>query len=242
MTRMSHALAAAAIAALVAAAVTKAFAQTPLGVPQIPPAPPKGPMTFFVTSVGPGNGGDLGGLAGADAHCQKLAEAAGAGGYVWRAYLSTQELDGVAAVNARDRIGTGPWHNAQGNRVAAGVADLHSDTVELGRVGNMVNQATALTEKGEVVPGEFNRPNQHDILTGSRPDGTAYPPDGMDHTCRNWTSSRPDGSAQVGHHDRTSRITSASWNSAHPSRGCSQQNLIATGGAGQFYCFAAAPK
>ncbi|MDX2145807.1 MAG: hypothetical protein SFV19_20810 [Rhodospirillaceae bacterium] len=229
--------------ALVAAALTVSMPLLAVaqGVPQIPPPPPKGPMTFFLTSAGPGDGANLGGLAGADAHCQKLAEAVGAGGFVWRAYLSTQAEGGKPAVNARDRIGTGPWHNAIGNRIARDLSHLHGDTVADGREGNLVNQATALTEKGEVVPGEFNKPNQHDILTGSQVDGTAYA-DALDHTCKNWTSNGADGSAQVGHHDRQSRITSASWNSAHPSRGCSQQNLISTGGAGQFYCFAAAAK
>lgn len=218
------------------------IAQTPNpNVPQIPPPPPKGPMTFFLTSVGPGKGADLGGLAGADAHCQKLAESVGASGYTWRAYLSTQAADGKPAINARDRIGAGPWHNQRGDRIAAGQADLHGDTLDAARNGNLINRATALTEKGEMIGGEFERPNQHDILTGSKTDGTAYT-DALDHTCKNWTSSATDGSAQVGHHDRVSRITSASWNSAHPSRGCSQENLIATGGNGLFYCFAAGPK
>jgi hypothetical protein len=205
---------------------------------QIPAATPKGPMTFFLTSAGPGNGADLGGLAGADAHCQKLAKAVGAGSHTWRAYLSTSAQGAAAAVNARDRIGAGPWHNQAGFRVARDLAHLHGDTVEAGREGNLINQATALTEKGESVPGELNKPNQHDILTGSKTDGTAFS-DGLDHTCKNWTSSAADGAAEVGHHDRQSRITSASWNSAHPSRGCSQANLVSTGGAGQFYCFAA---
>ncbi len=208
-------------------------------VPQIPPPPPKGPMTFFITSAGPGNGADLGGLVGADAHCQKLAEAVGAGNHTWRAYLSAAAENGKPAINARDRIGNGPWHNQAGNRIARDLSHLHGDTLEDGRDGNLINQVTALTEKGEVVPGEMNKPNQHDILTGSKADGMAYANDGLDHTCKNWTSAQPDGSAQLGHHDRQSRITSASWNSAHPSRGCSQANLVSTGGAGQFYCFAA---
>ncbi len=220
---------------------TSALAQTQpaLGVPQIPPPPPKGPMTFFITSAGPGNGADLGGLAGADAHCQKLAEAVGAGNHTWRAYLSAAADNGKPAINARDRIGTGPWHNQAGNRIARDISHLHGDTLDDGRDGNLINQVTALTEKGEIVPGELNKPNQHDILTGSKSDGTAYANDGLDHTCKNWTSSSADSSAQLGHHDRQSRITSASWNSAHPSRGCSQANLVSTGGAGQFYCFAA---
>ena len=205
---------------------------------KIPPATPTGPMTFFLTSAGPGNGADLGGLVGADAHCQKLAEAAGAGNHAWRAYLSTSAQGTTDAVNARDRIGAGPWHNQVGFRVARDLSHLHGDTVTDGRDGNLINQATALTEKGEMVPGELNKPNQHDILTGSKTDGTAFG-DGLEHTCKNWTSSAADGAAEVGHHDRQSRITSASWNSAHPSRGCSQANLISTGGAGQFYCFAA---
>lgn len=212
-----------------------AFAQ---GVPQIPPAPAKGPMTFFLTSAGPGNGADLGGLAGADKHCQALAEAVGAGNHTWRAYLSTTAEDGKPAINARDRIGNGPWHNQAGYRIARDLSHLHGDTVADGRDGNLINQVTALTEKGEMVPGELNKPNQHDILTGSQMDGRAYT-DTMERTCKNWTSSSPDSSAQLGHHDRQSRITSASWNSAHPSRGCSQANLVSTGGAGQFYCFAA---
>jgi hypothetical protein len=195
-------------------------------------------MSFFLSSVGLGKGADLGGLAGADTHCQRLAEAVGAGNFTWRAYLSTQ---GPGAVNARDRIGKGPWHNQAGFQVAASVSDLHGDTAEEARKGNLLNKLTSVTEKGEVVPGEGDRPNQHDILTGSKTDGTAYT-DNLDHTCKNWTSSSPDGSAQVGHHDRMSRSTSISWNSVHPSRGCSQENLVATGGAGQFYCFAAGPK
>ena len=226
------------IIALSGIGLAQAQTTTPQGVPQIPPPPAKGPMTFFITSSGPGKGADLGGLAGADAHCQKLAEAVGAGNHTWRAYLSAAPQNGQPAINARDRIGTGPWHNQGGDRIAADVAHLHGDTLELARNGNLINQVTALTEKGERVPGEMNKPNQHDILTGSQADGTAYA-DALDHTCKNWTSSSPDGSAQLGHHDRQSRITSASWNSAHPSRGCSQENLVATGGAGQFYCFAA---
>ncbi len=229
-----------AVASILLTSVGVAQSPNP-GVPQIPPPPAKGPMTFFLTSVGPGKGADLGGLAGADAHCQKLAESVGAQGYVWRAYLSTQSANGAAGVNARDRIGQGPWHNQRGDRIAAGLSDLHGDTLEAARNGNLVNRATALTEKGEMIGGEFERPNQHDILTGSKTDGTTYS-DSLDHTCKNWTSSATDGSAQVGHHDRVSRITSASWNSAHPSRGCSQDNLIATGGNGLFYCFAAAAK
>jgi hypothetical protein len=187
-------------------------------------------MSFFLTSAGPGNGANLGGLAGADAHCQTLAAAAGAGGRTWRAYLSTSAAGGQVAVNARDRIGAGPWYNARGVRVASNVAELHGEGSALGKHGS-------LTERGDTVNGRGDTPNRHDILTGSQPDGTAFP-DTADRTCRNWTSGA-DGSAQVGHHDRQGggeRPTS--WNSAHPSRGCSQENLRATGGDGLFYCFA----
>jgi hypothetical protein len=195
---------------------------------------PPPPMSFFVTSAGGGNGANLGGLAGADQHCQTLAAAAGAGNFTWHAYLSTQAKDGQPAVNARDRIGEGPWFNAKGQRVAKNLSDLHGDTLEEARVGNTLTKATAITEKGESVKGFGDQPNQHDILTGSQPDGRAYT-DGMDHTCNNWTSSG-EGSAQVGHFDRTGG-PNTSWNSAHPSRGCSQQNLVSTGGAGLLYCF-----
>ena len=193
---------------------------------------PQQPMSFFVTSVGLGKGADLGGLAGADQHCQKLAEAVGAGNRTWHAYLST---GGQSAVNARDRIGQGPWYNAKGARVAQSVADLHGDTLESARVGNTLTRATALSEKGESVKGFGDTPNQHDILTGSQPDGRAYT-GGADHTCQNWTSSGA-GTAQLGHFDRTGG-PNVSWNSAHPSRGCSQENLVSTGGAGLLYCFA----
>ena len=196
---------------------------------------PPAPMTFFVTSVGLGDGANLGGLAGADSHCQKLAAAAGAGDRSWRAYLSTSAADGKPAVNARDRIGTGPWHNAKGGKVAQGLADLHGDTLDLARLGNTLTRATALSEKGEPVKGFGETPNQHDILTGSQADGRAYT-DSADHTCKNWTSNS-EGVAQLGHHDRTGG-PGTSWNSVHPSRGCSQANLVSTGGAGFFYCFA----
>jgi hypothetical protein len=199
------------------------LAQAPAQQPQ--------PMSFFVTSVGSGKGADLGGLAGADAHCQMLARAGGSM-KTFHAYLSTQ---GANAVNARDRIGAGPWFNAKGQRVAQNVADLHGDTLEQARVGNSLTKATALTEKGETVKGFGDQPNQHDILTGSQPDGRAYT-DGMDHTCNNWSSSSM-GTAQLGHHDRTGG-GNVSWNSAHASRGCSQENLVMTGGAGLLYCFA----
>jgi|SRR5579871_922312 len=196
---------------------------------------PPQPMSFFVTSVGSGKGADLGGLAGADAHCQMLAQAAGAGNKTWHAYLSTQASNGQAAVNARDRIGSGPWYNSRGQMVAKNVADLHGDTLEAARLGNNLTKATAFTEKNEGIKGFGDTPNTHDMLTGSQPDGRAYS-DSADHTCKNWTSSS-DGTAQLGHFDRTGG-GNTSWNSAHPSRGCSQENLVSTGGAGLFYCFA----
>ena len=197
-----------------------------------PPRPPQ-PMNFFVTSVGLGDGANLGGLAGADKHCQALAAAAGAGNKTWHAYLSTQ---GAGAVNARDRIGTGPWFNAKGRAVAQSVADLHGDTLDMARIGNSLTKATALTEKGDIVGGVGDTPNAHDMLTGSQPDGKAYT-DAADHTCKNWTSNAAQGAAQVGHHDRTGGANT-SWNSAHPSRGCSQAELNGPDGAGLFYCFA----
>ena len=192
------------------------------------------PMTFFITSVGVGNGANLGGLAGADAHCQKLASAVGAGNRTWKAYLSTQAADAKPAVNARDRIGNGPWHNAKGTLIARDQAHLHGDTIDLARLGNLITKNNGLTEKGEMVNGVGNSPNQHDVLTGSQPDGRAYT-DSADHTCKNWTSGS-EGTAQLGHHDRNGG--GISWNSVHPSRGCSQANLVATGGAGLYYCFA----
>jgi hypothetical protein len=192
-------------------------------------------MTFFVTSVGIGNGGNLGGLAGADAHCMKLATAVGAGNRTWRAYLSTQAKNGQPAINARDRIGQGPWYNARGQQIAQGQADLHGDTLELARLGSNLFKQSALNEKGQVVNGAGDTPNTHDMLTGSQPDGRAYT-DSQDHTCNNWTSSGT-GSAQVGHSDRIG-AGNTSWNSAHASKGCSQDNLVSTGGAGLFYCFA----
>lgn len=188
-------------------------------------------MSFFITSVGSGEGAKLGGLAGADAHCERLAEAAGAGAKTWRAYLSTSAAGGQAAVNARDRIGRGPWFNAKGVQVAANVDDLHSANNKLGK-------ENSLTEKGATVNGRGDNPNMHDILTGSQSNGTAFS-DGMDHTCSNWTSSAGEGSAQLGHHDRQGGgADPTSWNSAHGSRGCGQQNLVSTGGNGFFYCFA----
>ena len=188
-------------------------------------------MTFFITSVGPGNGANLGGVAGADAHCQKLAAAAGAGNRTWRAYLSTGGSGEQKPANAKDRIGAGPWHNAKGVQIAANVAELHGEK-------NNLTKETQLNEKGEVVNGRGDTPNRHDILTGSQLDGTAFT-DGADHTCQNWTGSG-DGSAQVGHHDRQGGGQNpTSWNSAHASRGCSQENLRGSGGDGLFYCFAA---
>jgi len=195
---------------------------------------PPAPMTFFVTSVGPGDGANLGGLAGADAHCQKLAAAAGAGNRTWRAYLSTSAADGKPAVNARDRIGKGPWHGSTGAMIARDLEHLHGDTLDLARTGNLVTKNNARNEKGQLVNGVGDNPNMHDILTGSQPDGRAYT-DNADHTCKNWTSNG-EGAAQVGHHDRNGG--GVSWNSTHASRGCSQANLVATGGAGLFYCFA----
>jgi hypothetical protein len=189
-------------------------------------------MSFFVTSAGPGKGGDLGGIAGADQQCQRLAQAAGAAGKTWRAYLSTQ---GPGAVNARDRIGSGPWRNAKGIVIAKDLAELHGT--------NNLSKQTALTEKGETVNGGGDSPNMHDILTGSQPDGTAFAT-GEDRTCGNWTKSGQ-GAATVGHHDRQGLGTddaSKSWNSSHTSRGpdggCSQNDLRSTGGNGLFYCFA----
>ncbi|MEY8875682.1 MAG: lectin, partial [Leptothrix sp. (in: b-proteobacteria)] len=181
-----------------------------------------------------GRGADLGGLAGADAHCQKLAHAAGSS-KTWRAYLSTQASDGQPAIHARDRIGTGPWINTRNQVVARDLAHLHGDTLELARLGSNLTRATAFTEKNEAIKGFGDKPNEHDILTGSQPDGRAYT-DAADHTCRNYTSST-DGSAQLGHVDRTGG-GNTSWNSTHASRGCSQANLVSTGGAGLLYCFA----
>ena len=201
---------------------------------QQPPAA-RQPMSFFITSVGSGNGANLSGLAGADKHCQQLATAAGAGNRTWHAYLSTSAEEGKPAVNARDRIGAGPWYNAKGASVAKNLADLHGDTLDQARMGNTLTKATALTEKGEPVKGVGDTPNQHDMLTGSQLDGRAFT-DGADHTCKNWTNNGQ-GVAQLGHHDRTGG-PGISWNAVHPSRGCSQENLVATGGAGLFYCFA----
>jgi len=189
-------------------------------------------MTFFVTSVGLGRGADLGGLTGADAHCQSLAEAAGAGQRTWRAYLSISAAGGAGAVNARDRIGRGPWQNATGAVIARSVAELHGD--------NNLNRQTALSERGEAVKGRGDTPNTHDILTGSQADGAAFA-GSEDMTCGNWTRSGAEGAAMVGHHDRQGLrddAPSRSWNTSHPSRGCSQEALRSSGGAGLFYCFA----
>ena len=186
-------------------------------------------MTFFVTSQGVGKGADLGGLAGADAHCASLAQAAGSTGKTWHAYLSTQ---GAGAVNAKDRIGKGPWKNAKGEVIAKSVADLHANP--------NLNKQTALTEKGATVNGRGDNPNTHDILTGSKTDGTAFAA-GEDRTCSNWTKSG-EGSAMLGHHDRMGLRdddASKSWNSSHPSKGCGDDALKSTGGAGLLYCFAA---
>jgi hypothetical protein len=192
-------------------------------------------MTFFITSVGPGKGADLGGLEGADKYCQSLAQAVGAGNRTWRAYLSVQAVDGAQAVNARDRIGRGPWQNTKGVVIATDVDELHGN--------NNLSKQTALNEKGEMVNGRGDTPNRHDILTGSTLDGRAFPP-GEDRTCSNWTKSTQ-GSAMVGHHDRmgpNEEPPAKSWNSSHPSRGpdggCSQADLRSTGGDGLFYCFA----
>jgi hypothetical protein len=192
--------------------------------------------SFFLTSAGPGKGADLGGIEGADKHCQSLAQATGAGTSTWHAYLSTQAADGKPAVNAKDRIGKGPWQNVKGVVIAKDVADLHS-------AGNNLTKQTALSEKGDVINGRGDTPNRHDVLTGSQPDGTAFAPE-SDRTCKNWTSSTQ-GAAMVGHFDRQGLRdddASKSWNSSHPSRGpdggCSQADLKSTGGDGLLYCFA----
>src|SRR5271156_6673064 len=213
--------------------VAAAFA---LAIAAAPPAQAQTADTsFFVTSIGIGNGGNLGGLAGADNQCQTLAQAAGAGAKTWRAYLSTQAADGKPAINARDRIGKGPWQNSKGVVIAKDVAELHG--------ANNVTKQTALSEKGDVINGRGDTPNRHDMLTGSQPDGTAFPA-GDDRTCKNWTSSTQ-GSAMLGHSDRIGLRdddASKSWNSSHSSRGpdggCSQNDLKSTGGDGLMYCFA----
>jgi hypothetical protein len=228
----------AALVAMKSTAVAVLFvgcAAPPSGAPT---ATATGPMSFFVTSVGSGNGANLGGLDGADAHCKKLAATAGAGTRNWRAYLSNTAVAATApaqptpAIHARDRIGKGPWFNAKGVMVARDMANLHN--------GNNLTKATALDEKGNPVKGRGDTPNQHDILTGSRPDGTSFGGPG-NFTCGNWTQSG-DGSAIIGHHDRSGLVPdpwALSWNSSHATVGCSQEALVRTGGAGLFYCFAA---
>ena len=203
----------------------------PVAAAYVYAAPSSPDMSFFITSTGLGKGADLGGLAGADKHCQQLAESVGAGKKQWRAYLSTTAQGGSPAVNARDRIGKGPWYSAEGRLIARNVDELHAV--------NGINRVTALTEKGERVNGRLERPNMHDILTGSTPDGRAVAGD-KDSTCGNWTKSG-EGAAMVGHHDRfglRDDEPARSWNSSHPSRGCSLDNLKASGGNGMFYCFA----
>jgi len=190
---------------------------------------PQQPMSFFVTSVGKGDGANLGGLAGADAHCQSLAAAVGRGNAQWRAYLSQSPAGTTPAVNARDRIGTGPWYNAKGVLIASNVSDLHEDR-------NNIRKPTALNEKGDEVNGVGNQPNTHDMLTGSDSMGRALPGNAALTTCNNWTSNAA-GNAVLGHHDRLGG-PNASWNAVHSSRSCSQEDLVATGGAGLFYCFA----
>jgi hypothetical protein len=228
-----------ALPCLIAAAWLHASAQGPAGSPPStgsakPSANARSSstnrdMSFFVTSSGNGNGANYGGLEGADRHCQTLARAAGAGGKTWRAYLSTTATGGSPAVHARDRIGSGPWRNAKGTLIARDVEDLHGP-------GNRINKQTALTEKGDTVSGRGDAPNMHDILTGSTPEGRASAA-----TCSNWTSSSTEGAATVGHHDRMGLDESeaaSSWNSSHDTRGCSQDALKSTGGAGLLYCFA----
>ena len=191
-------------------------------------------MTFFITSVGSPFGADFGGIEGADRHCQVLATRVGAGGKTWRAYLSTQAVDGKPAINARDRIGKGPWVNNAGVQIAASVEDLHS-------ANNKINTENGRSENGRMIPSRLFVVNQHDILTGTLADGTAPPPD-KDMTCGNWTKGGNDGSAMVGHHDRMGLRDdepSKSWNASHPSRGCNASSLVSTGGAGLLYCFAA---
>jgi hypothetical protein len=208
---------------------TSALAQQPAA----PPPQAQMPMGFFITSVGKGDGANLGGLSGADAHCQTLAQAAGGGAKTWRAYLSATAAQGQPPVNARDRIGSGPWANAKGALIAWNVADLHGDVT---RDRNSINKEFALNEKGLPVNGRGDTPNQHDILTGTDSFGRLPIGNAANTTCNNWTSNST-GSAIVGHHDRSGGGNS-SWNAAHGSRGCGQQDLVASGGAGLFYCFA----
>jgi hypothetical protein len=196
--------------------------------------PPPQPMSFFVASQGSGKGADLGGLAGADAICQRLAASTGRGGVTWHAYMSTQ---GAGGVNARDRIGNGPWYNQKGQLIARNLSELHGDTLEQARLGNGIAKTTDLTEKGEIMNGVGDQPNRHDMLTGSTPDGKAFTEG--EHTCKNYTSSADEQgvTVQLGHSDRQGAGNN-SWNSAHASAGCSQPALVRTGGAGLFYCFA----
>lgn len=221
-------LKAAALAALVLAFAGSAHAQTPA------PQPPQFPdMSFFITSVAGQQSAAYGGLEGADRHCQALATKAGAGGKTWRAYLSTQAVGGATAVNAKDRIGKGPWVNAKGVTIASSVADLHSPN-------NKISAETNVAENGRLIPSRLYTVNQHDVLTGTQADGTAFPPD-KDMTCGNWTKTG-EGSAMLGHADRMGLRdddASKSWNASHPSRACDMPSLIATGGAGLLYCFAA---
>lgn len=214
-----------------ATAVAIAWMISPASAQQPPPQFPD--MTFFITSTGGPDGANFGGIEGADRHCQMLAAKAGAGGKTWRAYLSTQEADGKPAINARDRIGKGPWVNVKGVQIAANVDELHAD-------GSKINTETGVAETGRMIPSRLFVVNQHDILTGSTADGRAHPP-GKDMTCGNWTKN-DEGSAFVGHHDRMGLrddAPSKSWNASHPSRGCSLDKLKASGGAGLIYCFAA---
>ena len=200
---------------------------------QQPQQQPQQPMSFFITSVGKGDGANLGGLAGADAYCQQLAAAAGAGARTWRAYLSAAPAQGQPPVNARDRIGSGPWYNAKGILIARDVTELHGD---IHRDRNNINKEFALNEKGEMVKGRGDTPNEHDILTGSDSHGRVLLGSAAITTCNNWTSNSA-GNAMVGHHDRTGG-GNTSWNAVHSTRSCSQADLVATGGAGLFYCFA----
>ncbi len=214
-------------------AVSGVAGASPVWAQQPQQQQPQQPMGFFITSVGPGDGANLGGLAGADRHCQQLAAAAGAGSRTWRAYLSAAPAAGQPPVNARDRIGAGPWHNAKGVLIARDVTDLHGD---IHRDRNSINKEFGLNEKGEPVKSRGDTPNQHDILTGSDSHGRVLLGSAMITTCNNWTSNAA-GNAMVGHHDRAGGGNS-SWNAAHSSRSCSQADLVATGGAGLFYCFA----
>jgi hypothetical protein len=249
------------IALLVAASALCALSGSYFALAQVPAAQAH-PMSFFVTSAGMGKGANLGGLAGADAYCQALAAGAGAGNKTWHAYLSTQARPGQPAVNARDRIGTGPWYNAKGEMIASNLAHLHGDTLELARMGNNITKVSALTEKGAVVPGlndgdetldrqvpyleAHPEADRHEILTGSTADGRAFT-DELDHTCNNWTSEAKGSSenirenkgpaAYVGLSDRNGG-RNGSWNSSHGTTGCGQTDLARTHGAGMFYCFA----